>query len=376
MSSLVERTTFRFAPHHAELDQRAKAFADAELMAHGHEESDAFAKAITLKLGAAGLLEPCVELDVRGIALLRERVAYASGLADSMAALQGLGYGPIALMGTPAQKERWRGPVSRGEAIAAIGITEPEAGSDVGNMSTSATPDGDGFILRGKKCFITNAGIADVYVIFARTSDDRSRGISAFIVPGSQVRLVERYELVAPHPCGEIALDDVRVGKDALVGGLGEGFKIAMSTLDRFRATVGAASIGMGARALDEGVARANQRQQFGKPIGTFQQIQAMLADSYAELEAARLLVYRAAAAWDGRESSGGMLSSAAKMLATESAQKAIDRAVQIHGGQGVRRGTTVERLYREIRALRIYEGTTEIQRVVMSRGLLSGTGV
>ena len=243
-------------------------------------------------------------------------------------------------------------------------------------MVTSATPDGDGYILRGKKCFITNAGIADVYVVFARTSDDRSRGISAFIVPGSQVRLVERYELVAPHPCGEIALDDVRVGKDALVGGLGEGFKIAMSTLDRFRATVGAASIGMGARALDEGVARANQRQQFGKPIGSFQQIQAMLADSYAELEAARLLVYRAAAAWDGRESSGGMLSSAAKMLATESAQKAIDRAVQIHGGQGVRKGSTVERLYREIRALRIYEGTTEIQRVVMSRGLLSGTGV
>ncbi|MFO0723275.1 MAG: acyl-CoA dehydrogenase family protein [Myxococcota bacterium] len=369
--NLVERTSFAFSDAHRALDDRAKSFVDAELMHRGHEESDDFAKAITRRLGEAGFLEACVDLDVRAIAILRERVAYASGLADSMLALQGLGYGPIALAGSAAQKERWRGPVMRGEAIAAIGITEPEAGSDVGNLVTRATPDGDGWRISGKKCFITNAGIADLYVVFARTSDDRAKGISAFIVPGSGVRLVERYELVAPHPCGEIALDEVRVGPEALVGALGDGFKIAMSTLDRFRATVGAASIGMGARGLDEAIARANARHQFGKAIGTFQQIQAMLADSYAELEAARLLVYRAAAAWDRRESSGGMLSSAAKMLATESAQKAIDRAVQIHGGQGVRRGSVVERLYREVRALRIYEGTTEIQRVVMSRGLL-----
>jgi acyl-CoA dehydrogenase len=238
-------------------------------------------------------------------------------------------------------------------------------------MATTAKRHGDGWVLNGTKCFITNAGIADLYVAFARTGGPGSGGLSAFIVPRDQVRLVERYHLVAPHPCGEIAFEDARVPADALVGAEGQGFKLAMATLDHFRVTVAAAAIGMAQRALDESVARAKARKQFGKRIGDFQQIAAMIADSFAELTAARLLVYRAAALHAAHDPGAGMASSAAKMLATESAQRIIDRAVQIHGGQGVRQGTPVERLYREIRALRIYEGTTEIQRVVLSRGLL-----
>jgi len=368
---IVERVSIAFEERHHALEASAKAFTTAHVMAHGHDESDAFARRITHEMGAAGLLDAGVALDVRGICLAREAIAYGSGLADSMLALQGLGYGPIALGGTDAQRAEWKPRVTSGTAIAAIAITEPEAGSDVGGMTTRATKSGDGWVLSGKKCFITNAGIADFYCVFARTSDEKSRSISAFLVPAEKVRLIERYALVAPHPCGEIAFDDVALPADALIGREGEGLKLALGTLDRFRSTVGAASIGMAQRALDEAIERARTRRQFGKAIGEFQQIQAMLADSFAELEAARLLVYRAATAWDRDETSGGMLASAAKMIATETAQKVIDRAVQIHGGQGVRQGSTVERLYREVRALRIYEGTTEIQRVVMSRGLL-----
>jgi acyl-CoA dehydrogenase len=371
VSDLPAQTAITFQDHHRELDQRIRQFVAAEVAPHQDDESDAFAKAVTRKLGAAGLLDPCVSLDVRGICLLRERVAWASGLVDSMLALQGLGYGPIALGGSEAQRAVWAPQVRSGACIAAIAITEAEAGSDVGAMKTEAVQSGSGWRIRGTKCFITNAGLAELYVVFARTSEDKSRGLSAFIVPGSKARLVERYELIAPHPCGEVAFDDVEVPSDALIGAAGDGFRLSMGTLDRFRATVGAAAIGLGQRALDEAIARAKSRQQFGKPIGTFQQIGAMLADSFAELEAARLLVYRAAAAWDQGEAGAGRLASAAKMLATETAQRVIDRAVQIHGGQGVRRGVVVERLYREIRALRIYEGTTEIQRVVISRGLL-----
>lgn len=362
------RTAIAFTEAHAALEEKARAFTAEHVTPYGDQESDDFARAITVKLGAAGLLDAGVDLDVRGICLAREAVGYGSGLADSMLALQGLGYGPIALGGSEAQRAEWRPRVRSGEAIAAIAITEPEAGSDVGSMQTSAVRRGDSWVISGKKCFITNAGIADLYCTFARTGE---RSISAFVVPGTQVRLVERYHLVAPHPCGEIAFDDVVVPGEALIGREGDGLKLALGTLDRFRSTVGAASIGMAARALDEAIVRARSRRQFGKAIGEFQQIQAMLADAYAELEAARLLVYRAAYAWDRGEAAGGMLASAAKMTATETAQRVIDRAVQIFGGQGVRQGSVVERLYREVRALRIYEGTTEIQKVVMSRGLL-----
>ena len=373
MSEIASSVAIELTEAHHALETRAAEFAREHIAPREDEESDAFGIEMTQKLGAAGLLDPCVDLDVRGICLVRETVGQYSGLIDSMVALQGLGYAPIELAGSDAQKNQWREKVRTGQAIPAFAITEPTAGSDVGNLKTTATREGDEWVLNGEKCFITNAGIADFYLTFARTSDDGSRGISAFLVPADKVEVTERFELMAPHPCGALRYDNVRVPADALVGEVGDGFKTAMSTLDRFRATVGAASLGLAKRALDEGIRRAKEREQFGKPISRYQQIGAMLADSWAELMAARLLVYRAAAARDASQGDAGLLASAAKMLSTEFAQKIIDRSVQIHGGMGVKRGTTVERLYREVRALRIYEGTTEIQRVVISRGLLRG---
>lgn len=355
---------------HRALEAKARAVVDEHIRPREHEESDEAAFFMTKALGQANLLDPCVDLDVVSICVLREVVAESSGLADSMLALQGLGYGPLALYGTDAQRSAWRDKVRAGEAIAAIGITEPEAGSDVGHMTTSAVRDGDHWVLNGTKRYITNAGIADFYSVIARTGGPGPKGLTAFLVPKEQVRLVERYALVAPHPCGEIAFENARVPAENQIGPEGEGFKVAMRTLDHFRTTVGAAAVGMAARALKEAVARSKQREQFGKPIARFQQVGAMLADSWTELLAARLLVYRAATAHAAEDPQAGLYSSAAKMYATEAAQRIIDRAVQIFGGDGVKQGSVVERLYREVRALRIYEGTTEIQRVVMSRGL------
>lgn len=363
--------SFELPESFVQLEAHARQVVAEHILPREHEESDEAGVAMTRAMGSVGLLDACIALDVPKICLLREVVAEASGLADSMLALQGLGYGPIALAGSDAQKARWEGPVRRGEAIAAIGITEPNAGSDVASIETTAERRGDRYILNGRKCFITNAGIADFYVVVARTGEAGSRGLSAIIVEKDSVKFEERYELVAPHPCGAIAFENSEVPVANLVGQEGEGFKIAMRTLDHFRTTVGAAANGMATRALKEAVARARSRHQFGKSIGKFQQIGAMLADSWAELEGARLLVYRAAAAHQRGDEMAGLYSSAAKMFSTEAAQRIIDRAVQIHGGEGVRRGSAVERLYREIRALRIYEGTTEIQRVVLSRGLL-----
>jgi acyl-CoA dehydrogenase len=369
--SIAEAVSIDLGPEYRSLESRARDVVAKEIAPLEAEESDEAGVRMVRALGAAGLLEPCIDLDVTAICVLREIVARSSGLADSMLALQGLGYGPLALAGTEAQKSEWGPRVKRGEAIAAIAITEHEAGSDVASIATTARKDGGEWVIDGTKCFITNAGIADFYVVIARTGGEGSSGLSAIWVPADRVRLVERYQLVAPHPCGEVAFDGARVPLANLVGVEGGGFKLAMATLDCFRPTVGAAAVGMAARALDEAIARSRSRRQFGKPIAQFQQIAAMIADSWAELEAARLLVHRAASAHRGKDVHAGMLSSAAKMLATESAQRIIDRAVQIHGGQGVRKGSAVERLYREIRALRIYEGTTEIQRVVLSRGLL-----
>jgi acyl-CoA dehydrogenase len=339
-----------------EVERHARSVVREEIAPREHEESDEAGIAMTRAMGEAGLLDACVALDVERICLLREVVASSSGLADSMLALQGLA--------------EWSDPVRRGEAIAAIAITEPLAGSDVASIATTARKDGDAYVLDGRKCFITNAGIADFYCAIARTGGEGAKGLSAFIVPRASVRLVERYHLVAPHPCGEIAFEGARVPAANRIGAEGQGFEIAMRTLDHFRATVGAAANGMAGRALAEAVERSAARKQFGQSIGKFQQIGAYLADAWTELEAARLLVYRAAAAHRRKDDMAGFYASAAKMFATEAAQRTIDRAVQIFGGEGVRRGTAVERLYREIRALRIYEGTTEIQKVVLSRGL------
>lgn len=357
---------------HRALEAKARLVVAEHIAPHEDEDSDEVAFAMTRALGQAGLLDACVDLDVVSICVLREVVASSSGLADSMLALQGLGYGPLALYGSEAQKTEWRDKVKSGQSIAAIGITEPEAGSDVGAIATTARRDGDHWVLDGTKHFITNAGIADFYSVIARTGGPGPKGLSAFLVPKAQVRLVERYELVASHPCGRIALEGARLPADALIGEEGQGFKVAMRTLDHFRTTVGAAAVGMATRALKEACDRAQRREQFGRAIGGFQQIGALIADSWTELLASRLLVYRAATAHAADDPQAGLYSSAAKMYATEAAQRIIDRAVQIHGGDGVKKGSAVERLYREVRALRIYEGTTEIQKVVMSRGLLA----
>lgn len=361
-------------PRLHELGERAQAAVDAHIRPREHDEDDAAARALAQALGDAGLLEPCAQLDVPAICLLRDLVAQASGLADSMLALQGLGFAPLVLAGAERWVDAYRPGVVAGTAIAALGLTEPLAGSDVASMQTTAVRDGGDWVLNGTKCYITNAGIADFYVVFARTGEPGTKGISAFMVEKERVTRTVRYELVAPHPCGEVILEDVRVPADHLVGNEGQGFKLAMRTLDHFRGTVGAAANGLAARALRDAVERANTRQQFGKPIGSFQQIGAQLADSWVELGAARLLVFRAALAFERNDPRAGAYSSAAKLYSTETAQRVVDRAVQIFGGEGVRRGTSVERLYREVRALRIYEGTSEIQRVVISRALLKGS--
>jgi len=355
---------------HVALIERAQAVVREVVEPRAHEESDEAARALTRGLGEAGLFDAAVDLDVPGICFLRDIVAASSGLADSMLALQGLGFGPIALAGSSEQRERYGPGVRAGRMIAGFALTEPEAGSDVASMSTRAEPDTDGWRLSGSKRYITNAGLADFYVVFARTDEDRHRGISAFIVEASEVTRVQRYELVAPHPIGELHFDSVYVPSERRVGELGGGFELAMKTLDHFRTTVGAAANGMAGRALREAVARSKSRRQFGKPIGAFQQIGAHLADSFVELEAARLLVHRAAGVFARGGAEAGLYSSTAKLFATEAAQRIIDRAVQIFGGDGVRKGTVVERLYREIRALRIYEGTTEVQKIVISKAL------
>lgn len=360
-------------PRLAQLGERASAFVHQKIAPWEDREDDDAARGFVRALGEAGLLDPCVDLDVPAICLLRDLVAASSGLADSMLALQGLGYGPIVLAGHPSLQEAYGPQVRSGQAIAAMALTEPEHGSDVAHLETRATKDGRDYVLNGTKCYITNAGLADFYVVFARTGEGGAKGISAFFVPAEDVTETRRYDLMAPHPCGEVILQDVRVPGHHRLGEEGQGFALAMRTLDHFRTTVGAAACGMAARALQDAVQRANQRSQFGKPIASFQQISAQLADSWVELSAARLLVFRAAFAFHREDPRAGPFSSAAKLYATEAGQRIIDRAVQIFGGDGVRRGTSVERLYREIRALRIYEGTSEIQRVILGRALAKG---
>jgi acyl-CoA dehydrogenase len=307
---------------------------------------------------------------VRGICLAREILARQEGLADFAFAMQGLGSAAISLFGTPAQQQRWLPAVGRGEAIAAFGLSEPEAGSDVGAMVTRAMPDGDGYVLDGTKTWISNAGLADFYVVFARLGDaPGTKGLAAFVVdadtPGLEV--TERIQVIAPHPLGTLRLSGCRVGADRLLGKAGDGFRIAMSVLDVFRSSVGAAALGFARRALDEAVGRALERRTFGHPLADYQLIQAKLADMAVAIDAAALLIYRAA--WT-KDTAGGRVTreaSMAKLFATESAQAVIDQAVQIFGGLGVVSGVPVEKLYREVRALRIYEGTSEIQRLVIA---------
>jgi acyl-CoA dehydrogenase len=350
-----------------------------------HHDVDASCRRLVRALGEAGFLSQVVPaafggaseaLDVRALCLARETLAWHEGLADFAFAMQGLGTGPISLFGSEAQKQRYLPPVARGEAIAAFALSEAEAGSDVAAMTTRAEPDGAAHVrLNGAKTWISNGGIADHYIVFAREGEGKgTRNISAFIVDAGLAgfEIADRIEVTAPHPLATLRFNDCRIAISQRIGVPGEGFKIAMATLDVFRSTVGAAALGLGRRALDEATARAASRPMFGGMLGDLQLTQAALADSATEIDAAALLIYRAAWTKDMGAARITREAAMAKMFATEAAQRVIDRAIQIFGGEGVRVGSKVEELYREVRALRIYEGATEVQKVIIARALLA----
>ncbi|HEY8565030.1 MAG TPA: acyl-CoA dehydrogenase family protein [Beijerinckiaceae bacterium] len=349
-----------------------------------HHDVDGSCRRLVRALGEAGWLRAAVpqahgglfpSFDVRSLCLARETLAYHDGLADFAFAMQGLGSGPITLAGSEALKAAYLPRVARGEAIAAFALSEPEAGSDVAAMATTARPDGPDHVrLDGEKTWISNGGIADFYVVFARTGEaPGARGLSAFVVdadtPG--LTIAERIDVIAPHPLATLRFENCRVPLTHRLGQGGEGFKIAMATLDVFRSTVGAAALGFARRALDEALTRAATRSLFGAPLGDLQLTQAALAEMATAVDTAALLVYRAAWTKDSGAPRVTREAAMAKMHATESAQSVIDKAVQIFGGLGVMKGVKVEELYREIRALRIYEGATEVQKIVIARELL-----
>jgi acyl-CoA dehydrogenase len=312
-------------------------------------------------------------LDVRSLCLIREILARHDGLADFSFAMQGLGMGAVSLFGSPAQRE-WLARTRAGTAIAGFALTEPGSGSDVAATATTALRGQDGWVLNGEKTYISNGGIADIYVIIARTGEAAgAKGLSAFLMPADAagLRIVERIEVMAPHPLAHLALQDVILPEAALIGRAGDGFKIAMSVLDVFRSTVGAAALGFARRALDEALARVQSRRIQGSALSELQMVQGHLADMALQIDAAALLVYRAAWTKDQGVARISREAAMAKLYATEAAQKVIDMAVQLHGGDGVRHGFAVEALYREIRALRIYEGASDVQRVIIARSIL-----
>lgn len=325
-------------------------------------------------MGGSGLYAPIVDRDLRGMCLVREALAGASPLADAVFALQGLSITPLLLAGNPHMLEAWRDAAIGGAAMGAFAMTEPEAGSDVAALSTRARRDGEDYVLDGRKTFISNAGIADFYVVFASTDPAAgSRGISCFVVgaatPGLRFSLAQR--LSSPHPLGDIELRDCRVPAINRLGEEGAGFKLGMRTLDRLRPTVAAAACGMAARALQEALVHARSRRQFGKPLADFQLVQQKIARMATDLDAARLLTYRAAQAADRGQERITREAAMAKLFATEAAQRIVDDAVQVLGGSGVLADSIVDRLYRSVRALRIYEGTSEIQHLVIASQLL-----
>ena len=372
-----------FEPRHAELARSLDAWTAGHI-AHDHgSDVDAECKALVKALGAAGWLKHAVggrdvggagdTIDTRAICLIRETLARHSGLADFAFAMQGLGSGAISLHGTPEQRQQYLTRVARGEAIAAFALSEPDAGSDVAAMACAARADGTDYVLDGEKTWISNGGIADFYVVFARSGEaPGARGISAFIVeagtPGFEI--AERIHVMAPHPLARLRFSNCRIPARQRVGAAGEGFKVAMRTLDVFRTSVAAASLGFARRALDEALHRATSRKMFKGVLADFQLTQAKLAQMATAIDSAALLTYRAA--WM-RDQGHNVTKEAAmaKMTATENAQQVIDAAVQIFGGLGVVSEQPVERLYREIRALRIYEGATEVQQLIIARELL-----
>ena len=369
-----------FSDDHRNLAQVVNHFVSREVEPHAGVEDDVeeLARHFVKLLASAGLLNYAVaasKLDTRALCLVREALSYSSSLADLSFVMQGLGTYALAQAAPDHVRDFWLSRALQGKAIAAFALTEPEAGSDVASIKTAARRDGETYVIDGRKRFISNAGIADFYTVFARTGtrDDGRATLSAFVV-GSKMQgfsVVERTELISPHPIGEIAFQECRVPAEDMVGNEGDGFRLAMETLDTFRASVGAAACGMARRALDEAISYASTRRQFGRLLCEHQLVQEKLADMATELDAARLLVYRAAYLRDTSEARVTREASEAKLFATEAAGRIIDSAVQIHGGAGLVRGSVVERLYRDVRALRIYEGTSEIQKLVIAGQLL-----
>lgn len=372
-----------FDPAHRDVAARFAAFAReaVEPFAAAAEDGDPIAagRGFIDRAAEAGLLSYFVGdgrtgPGLRALCLAREAIAACSGFADSVFAVQGLGSYPIVLAGSDRLNREYVAEAARGTAVAAFALTEPEAGSDPAGIQTVARRDGDDYVISGTKTYISNAGLASFYVVFARTGPGAgSKGLSALVVDAaaSGFQVERQIDLLAPHPIGHLRFDECRVPADRRLGAEGEGLKIALSTLDLFRSSVGAAACGISARALQEAVTYASRRRQFGSALSEFQATRIALADMATELDAARLLVYRAAWTKDGGAARVTRESSMAKLFATEAAQRIVDRAVQIHGGLGVTRGAVVERLYREVRALRIYEGTSEIQRLVIAEQVL-----
>ena len=367
-----------FEPRHRELADALDQWCAANLPGDS-DDLDAECRRLVAALGEAGLLKLCVadgdlRPDVRSLAVARETLAYHSALADFAFAMQGLGSGAISLFGTVEQKREWLPRVAAGQAIAAFAMTEPECGSDAANMQTSAMRDGNEWVLVGEKTYISNGGIADFYVTFARTGEgEGARGLSAFIVPADAVSVEERIEVIAPHPLARLKYDNVRVPAGAIIGEPGEGFRIGMETLNLFRVTVGAAALGFARRALDEALSWATSRRLGSGTLADNAVTQAKLADMATSIDVSALLIARAVWQQDVGGVDNRRAAAMAKLQATEAAQQVIDMAVQLHGGAGVTRGVRVEELYRDIRALRIYEGASEVQRQIIARDLLKG---
>src|SRR5256714_10956 len=383
--SLAETLSWPFfEEHHRRFANELTRWADVTLPALSHDDVDAACRARVAALGKAGFLKAVVpgefgglhqKFDVRTVCIAREILAFRDGLADFAFAMQGLGTGAISLYGTPELKARYLPPVRDGKAIAAFALSEPEAGSDVAAMATTATPDGNSHVrIDGEKTWISNGGIADHYVVFARTGEGTgAKGLSAFVVDAATpgLTVTERIEVIAPHPLATLSFNGARVPLKRRLGNAGDGFKVAMATLDIFRSTVGAAALGFARRALHEMIEHASTRKLFGAPLGDLQMTQGSIADSASEVDASALLVYRAAWTKDQGAARVTREAAMAKMFATEAAQRVIDRAVQLHGARGVTSGEKVERLFREIPALRIYAGATEVQKIVIAREAL-----
>jgi len=341
-----------------------------------HSNVDDACKALVAQMGRDGWLQHSAidpgnpqPLDVRSLCLIRETLARHDGLADFAFAMQGLGTGALSFFGSPEQQQ-YLLETRTGKSIAAFALSEPKSGSDVANIETSAERVGNQYVLNGEKTWISNGGIADFYVVFARTGEaPAARGLSAFLVPADTqgLEIAERLETIAPHPLARILFKDVKIPASALIGNSGQGFAIAMAVLDVFRSSVGAAALGFARRALDESLARVAERQLFGAPMSQLQMVQGHIADMALDVDASALLVYRAAWVKDMVTREAAM----AKLFATDRAQDIIDKAVQIHGGDGVRKGHIIENLYREIRALRIYEGASDVQRVIIAKQTL-----